>query len=174
MNISTLLLAVETALKPIVEALNGSVEMCVTPVDVLEKLKVSPEKWRCLVSWDGGDNFNPFGSADKTRIQVVIQAARGLAFDPGQAILRGNEVSSALLDKIEAVQGAVRSFRFYSNEELTEFNTQVDNTKGFVPVSSGWIAGADEIPATRNAFLLFQIERAIPAAQEIKVPILVS
>lgn len=173
MKLSTLILAVEAALTPLVATLSGSVEIFVTPHDALQKLDTTPERLRVLVGFGGGQNFGSNGSAEKTTLNVIVQGARGLSFDPGADALRGTTTKAALLDQIEQIIAWVRAIRFYADEELTiPLARHVDCNFGFIPRSLAWLGDADVLPATRNVLASFTIDRAIPPTEEIKIPIL--
>lgn len=173
MKLSTLLLAVEAALTPLVASLPGTVEVFVTPFDALQKLDTTPDKVRVLVGFGGGQNFGSNGTAEKTTLNVIVQGGRGLSFDPAADALRGTSTKEALLDQIEQVIAWVRAIRFYADEGLTvPLAKHVDCNFGFVPRSLVWLGDADVLPATRNAMASFTIDRAIQQTEEIKIPIL--
>lgn len=169
MKISVLLLALEAALIPLAETVSATVEMFVTPDDALRRLENAPGKIRMLIGYGGSDLNGPLGNRDQTKINIVIQAPRGLAFDPAADALRGTSTQVALLDVIEQVQAWVRGFRFYTDEEQTILTSELDPAAGFKPVSTAWLGDPDQpLPSTRTAVLTFVILRAIPGTAEIK------
>jgi len=169
MKLSVLLIALETALAPLAETVAATVETFITPEDALRKLENAPEKVRILIGYGGSDLGGTMGNHDRTKINVIIQAARGLSFDPAADALRGTTTNAALLDVIEQVQTWVRSIRFYTDDAQTLRSSELDPAAGFKPVSTAWLGDSDQsLPSTRTAVLTFVILRAIPGAAEIK------
>lgn len=168
MKLSTILRTVANALRAYVEPEGGTVEIFGTQQDALSKLASGPERWRCLVGWDGGNPQGEFGSVDLMRLQIIIQAPRGL---PDHDAREDRDL--LVIDRVDFVMRTVRGFRFFGDEALTEPHDRIDPCHGVTPKGPvQWLGDPGSLNPTRDAVLNFEIRRALPVAVEIKVPIL--
>jgi hypothetical protein len=143
------------------------VEVCHTPLDMLNKLSPGPGHWRVLVGCAGGQSTATGGGEETTTIEVLVVTPKGLAFNGNAAEPTPDDV--AALDRIELVARLMRQIRFYSDQDLTAAHTQVDG-RGMKLTGWQWLSPTDEVSPTRDAALRFTLWRALPGlATELRV-----
>lgn len=93
MDAATFLAAVETALRPLVVAAGGQLDVADDPDHVIDLLQAAaPRGWRVIISY-GGDQARNVDTAPgivTMSINTTIQAARGLSIDINSAAHRTN------------------------------------------------------------------------------------
>lgn len=145
MTPALILTSLEDALKPLVAAEKGILDVSETPNDTLALLCKSPNKWRCILQWAGHDGDEDTHGTSKTgSVAVIIQAAKGLQLDRGADAHRSRgDDARPILELVSLVNNWIRGILF--TDEEGELLTDVQTYKGkshrqvFVEGSGDWL-----------------------------------
>lgn len=146
MNTTALVLAVHTALTPLVAAAGGTLDLARSFDEAHAFLSSAPSRWRVVLVW-GGYASHPQAREGMTyhSLTTILQAPNGLARDRGTRSL-------SLTDQIETLSAWMRAMRFPDGWQA--------DSAGFSLESSNWIASTAQRFSSHA--LNWQIEAALP------------
>lgn len=151
---ASFLSGIETALKPLIEAEKGQLNIATDVDDALQLLVTAPNRFRVVLTWDGfGDHPEAINGVNQMRFLVIVQQARGMSKDPSDSLHRqAHQVGEPpFLDRLEQVSGWFRALRFPGRNCSCE---------GLALTDSNWVGDA---PAkTRAHALTFSLVVAHP------------
>jgi hypothetical protein len=138
-----LLRLTDDALRPLIEADGGSLSVCSSPAHLLEILGNGPGRYRVLLLWEGSTALpDTRGCGQTGKIQVIVEAHRGLPAAGGRDAYRDRAGETPLLDRAETVCELVRAIEFTTEEG--DPHGEID-CLGYVHESSAWLPLPDSL-----------------------------
>jgi hypothetical protein len=148
----------EAALKPLVEAQSGSLDVAVDLDHAMKILATSPKTFRVIMTWEGySDHPTSRNGMANSNFLVILHHNPGLAKDPATSLhTQAHEVGElSFLARLEQVSAWFRALRFPGRGM---------DCDGFVLTDSQWAA---ETPGnTRAHAMTFTIQTALPSFSE--------
>lgn len=168
MNASTLLIATEDYLLPLLTPEKIELSVAETEVDALEMLALSPDKARAILSLDGAKpvegDLNPAGLVE-SRLTIWFQAPKGMEARPGRSIHRSNPggTRASFCARLDGLIRKIRAMQILHAEVLCQ-NWEF---KGW-----DWLK-FDGLAAYRTAKIEFTLQHALdnPADEEATAPV---
>lgn len=147
-----LLIALEDALRPLVEAASGKIQVAKSLEHARQMLSEAPVRWSLILHLEGYTG-HPQSSHGMTyfRIATVIQQRAGLALDRGAAIHRSSAADVAFLERVEQVSGWMRSFKIPDGNGAAP--------EGFTLEEGDWVE-TEQTALAKS--LSWQLEAALP------------
>lgn len=158
MEADLLLQAIESHLAPKVVAAGGTLDVGDNPWDVAGLLKISPSKWRVILSWDDEDAIEDQcrGGWVRGTLSVFIQVHRGMEAAPGLAIHRDTPAGrTSVTRRVAQVRRWIRAIQF------EEPDIAKDDLSHVIFTGAQWIDGDDKDKPWRCRRLDFSIVYAL-------------
>lgn len=148
MDHTELLTAVANALRPLIEAQGGVLEVCETPDEAEAFFEAAPHRWRVVLHWRGyGEHEAAREGMTTHQLTTTVQQRRGLVHRPGQhaagELLPSGELPFSA--RIGLVSGWMRAMRLPDAANADH--------AGFSLSSSGWDFTGSRTPFHSHTFL---------------------
>jgi hypothetical protein len=128
MTAANLLRLITDAIRPAIEASNGSVQISGTPESTMNLLRNKPSRWRAIVQWNGEAASTQHSSAQSLTFLVLVQ--RHVGFKHGD-----HADETVTLELLDIATQAVRGI-------MTDL-PDVDTTELHRPALKYWISDDD-------------------------------
>jgi hypothetical protein len=142
MEADRILLALEAHLTPKVTAAGGTLQICDNPWEVVDLLKVTPEKWRLILSFEDEESIEPFNRGGWTAgvFAVYVQMHKGFAANRGESIYKTSAAGRVSLTHMAAeIRAWMRNIVFPYNDDIAK-----DDSSHIAFTGASWVDGTEE------------------------------
>lgn len=140
-NSYSILRDLENALRPLIEADKGQIEVAGDLDDALKMLTVDPKSWRIILLWDGHlPQSNAREGFGKAGLTTFLQMGKGMATNlPVHRDSSSGRV--AFLVRMEKLSKWCRALRWPADDLITNYESNIDPA-GLVLEDSSWVTEA--------------------------------
>lgn len=142
MEADRILLALEAHLGPMVISAGGSLQVADNPWEVVDLLKVTPEKWRLILSFEDEDSVEQLNRGGWTAgtFTLYVQMHKGFSSNRGESIYKTSPAGRVSLLKMSGqIRQWMRNIRFDENDDIAK-----DDTSHFAFMGASWVDGTEE------------------------------
>lgn len=142
MEADRILAALAAHLGPKVIAAGGTLDVADNPWEVVDLLKVSPAKWRLILSVEDEDTVQArnVGGWTAATFSLYVQAHKGFATNRGSAIYQTSAAGRKSITKIAGqVRQWMRAIQFPDNDDIAK-----DDESHFAFLGAAWVDGTEE------------------------------
>jgi hypothetical protein len=142
MEADRILLALEAYLTPKVIAAGGSLQVADNPWEVVDLLRVTPEKWRLILSFEDEDSVHPRNAGGWTagNVSLYVQMHKGFSSNRGETIYKTTPAGRVSMTKMAGqIRQWMREIQFPDNDDIAK-----DDQSHFAFMGASWVDGTEE------------------------------